>query len=73
MRELGRVGEAIECCEQAVRYDPRHGDAWYMKGAILITYFQRYRDAITCMEEAGRLGASGTAEAIAWCKRMLSQ
>lgn len=45
--------------------------AWFNKGMTLVQGFWRYGEALTCFEEALRLGHPNAAQAVALCRQRL--
>lgn len=69
--KLGRPQEALSCYDHVLSLDPSLGDIWFNKAVELINATGHYDKAITCFEEALRLGKAEAGEAIAECRRRL--
>lgn len=54
--ELQRYDEAINCCDYALEINPGFGSAWMYKGLALYIGYRDYPAALSCFEEAQRLG-----------------
>jgi hypothetical protein len=50
-------GNALACYERALAINPRFAEAWFNAGAELIN-FQRYREALTYIENGAAVGCS---------------
>ena len=51
LSDLGRVEEAIGCCDKALSIDPQNTQAWFCKGSWLAG-LGRDEDAVECCEKA---------------------
>jgi tetratricopeptide (TPR) repeat protein len=74
---LDRFEEMFDSCARAIEIDPHLAEAWYNKAVALVN-FDRYREAITHLEEADRLGdpdaaQTDAAQTIRICKQMLNE
>jgi tetratricopeptide (TPR) repeat protein len=69
--ELQRPEEALACFEQALLLNPRLEQAWFNKGVTLFNVLERYAEALTCFQEAERLGNTQATEGIALCQQAL--
>lgn len=54
--ELQRYDKVIHCCDYALEINPRLGSAWMSKGLALYAGYRDYGAALSCFEEAQRLG-----------------
>jgi len=52
--DLGKIEEAIECFEQAIKIDPNYKIPWYNKGIVFFN-LEKYQDALKYFEEAIKL------------------
>lgn len=69
---LGKSAEALKCFDQALALNPNSAQAWFNKGVVLVNHLRKYREALPYLEQAERLGASGAADAIQQCRKMLA-
>ena len=73
LAELQRSEEALASFDRALALNPCLEQGWFNKGVALANAFQRYAEALTCFEEAERLGNTQAAEGIALCRQELGQ
>jgi nephrocystin-3 len=64
--------EAIACYDRALELEPRSAPGWMNKG-VALCFLGRFGDALTCFEEARRLGLPQAGELIALCRQKLSE
>jgi len=51
----GRLKEAYECFEQALRINPNHQRAWVNRGNVLLKLQGKEKEALYCFEQAVRI------------------
>ncbi len=69
--QLAKPEEALAYYERAIQIDGHNPQAWFQKGLLLSNKLRKYREAITCFEQAQRLGHTEAASEIADCRELL--
>lgn len=64
--------QAISCCEQAIKIDPKLASAWMNKGAAQLS-LERVQEALASFEEAHRLGHPRAIRGIESCREALDE
>jgi tetratricopeptide (TPR) repeat protein len=70
--ELNLMKEAYDSFDRAVELDPNLPISWYNKGVVLSNYHKDYPAALTCCEEALRLGYAEAAPIIEQLKHVIT-
>ncbi|HXD30621.1 MAG TPA: serine/threonine-protein kinase [Pyrinomonadaceae bacterium] len=72
LHQIGQAQQALDCYNRALDLAPNLAVAWYCKARLLYGGFQRYDEAVSCLEQARRLGYSGAVEVIAQLEALVS-
>lgn len=69
---MGRRLDEVLCYERALEINPRNATAWYDKASLLCSSLHRYSEAMSCFEQAHKLGHPRAAEGVAMCRPLVT-